>query len=43
MFSWDFSFSCALKHVVFIFIHKSRRQFRVFLYNISWAGFVLLH
>ena len=29
MFSWDFSFSCALKHVVFIFIHKSRRQFRV--------------
>ena len=43
MFSWDFSFSCALKHVVFIFIHKSRRQFRVFLYNISWADFVLLH
>ena len=26
MFSWDFSFSCAMKHVVFIFMHKSRRK-----------------
>ena len=43
MFSWDFFFLLALKHVVFIFMYKSRRQFRVFLYNISWAGFVLLH
>ena len=43
MFSWDFSFSCALKHVVFIFMHKSRRQFRVFLSDISWADFDLLH
>ena len=43
MFSWDFFFLLALKHVVFIFMYKSRRQFRVFLYNISWAGFDLLH
>ena len=29
--------------MVFIFMHKSRRQFRVFLYDISWADFDLLH